>query len=122
MLDPLDLGLVADGEAGQSPAGQGLGVAADVGERDAKAIRGRAEVWRLAAYSPGVYRQRPPPLVKAHSTLDRAVDRCYRSDAFSSDRARVEFLFTLYEKLTAPLLPASKAKRTRPGKQQPRNI
>ena len=53
----------------------------------------------------------PPPLVKAHHALDRAVDRCYRKEPFASDRARVEFLFALYEKLTAPLLPATKAKR-----------
>jgi len=53
----------------------------------------------------------PPVLTKAHSALDRAVDRCYRKEPFPSDRARVEFLFALYEKLTAPLLPGGKAKR-----------
>ena len=30
----------------------------------------------------------------AHAGLDRAVDRCYRSAAFESERARVEYLFT----------------------------
>ena len=50
----------------------------------------------------------PPALAKAHAALDHAVDRCYRKDPFPSDRARVEFLFALYETLTAPLLPASK--------------
>lgn len=55
----------------------------------------------------------PPALVKAHTALDRAVDRCYRKEPFASDRARVEFLFALYEKLTAPLLPAGKPKRAR---------
>lgn len=45
----------------------------------------------------------PPKLVKAHADLDKAVDRCYRPDPFPSDRHRVEFLFTLYEQLTAPL-------------------
>lgn len=39
---------------------------------------------------------------------DRAVDRCYRREAFGSDRERVEYLFTLYERLTAPLLPPEK--------------
>ena len=53
----------------------------------------------------------PPALTKAHRALDRAVDRCYRKEPFASDRARVEFLFALYEKLTAPLLPAAKPKR-----------
>jgi hypothetical protein len=55
----------------------------------------------------------PGPLLKAHQALDRAVDRCYRGEPFESDRHRVEFLFALYEKLTAPLLPASKPKRKR---------
>lgn len=47
----------------------------------------------------------PPILVKAHSELDRAVDLCYRPQRFDNDRQRVEFLFALYEKLTAPLVP-----------------
>ena len=55
----------------------------------------------------------PLPLYKAHAALDRAVDRCYRSQPFTSERQRVEFLFALYEKLTAPLIPAAgKQKRT----------
>ncbi len=48
----------------------------------------------------------PRELTKAHSVLDRAVDRCYRWQPFRSDRQRVEFLFALYEKTTAPLMPA----------------
>jgi hypothetical protein len=56
----------------------------------------------------------PPDLLKAHSDLDRAVEKCYRPEPFHSDRERVEFLFSLYEKLTAPLLPATpKAKGRR---------
>jgi hypothetical protein len=53
----------------------------------------------------------PPALLKAHTELDRAVEKCYRAEPFHSDRERVEFLFALYEKLTAPLLPLTKAKR-----------
>jgi hypothetical protein len=53
----------------------------------------------------------PLPLYKAHAALDRAVDRCYRREPFSSDRQRVEFLFALYEKLTTPLIAAGKNKR-----------
>lgn len=45
----------------------------------------------------------PPELVKAHITLDRAVEKCYRPEPFQSDRERVEFLFALYEKLAIPL-------------------
>ena len=57
----------------------------------------------------------PPALAKAHAELDRAVDLCYRPEKFESDRQRVEYLFALYEKLTAPLLPAVKAIRPRRG-------
>lgn len=45
----------------------------------------------------------PANLSKAHAGLDRAVDACYRTKAFASERERIEFLFGLYEKLTAPL-------------------
>jgi len=55
----------------------------------------------------------PAPLLKAHQALDRAVDRCYRSEPFPSDRHRVEYLFALYEKITAPLVAAAKPKRRR---------
>lgn len=55
----------------------------------------------------------PAPLLKAHQALDRAVDRCYRSEPFPSDRHRVEYLFALYEKIITPLLPAAKPKRKR---------
>ena len=56
----------------------------------------------------------PPELVKAHAELDRAVDLCYRPQPFLNDRQRVEHLFALYEKLTAPLLPSAKKARSRP--------
>jgi restriction-modification enzyme MmeI-like protein len=56
----------------------------------------------------------PARLVKAHADLDRAVDLCYRPTPFRSERQRVEYLFALYEKLTAPLLPATKARRSSP--------
>jgi len=53
----------------------------------------------------------PAPLLKAHQQLDRAVDRCYRSEPFPSDRHRVEHLFALYEQLIAPLVAAAKPAR-----------
>ena len=53
----------------------------------------------------------PPALVKAHAELDRAVDLCYRPQPFQNDRQRVEHLFALYEKLTAPLIPVPKKGR-----------
>ena len=55
----------------------------------------------------------PPALVKAHTELGRAVDLCYRPQPFTSERQRVEYLFGLYERLTAPLLPAAAPKRPR---------
>ena len=55
----------------------------------------------------------PPDLLRAHERLDRAVDRCYRREAFDTDRQRVEFLFAMYEHLAAPLLPAVVARRGR---------
>lgn len=56
----------------------------------------------------------PKLLYAAHKTLDRAVDKCYRSAPFASDRARVEFLFDLYQHLTAPLTaPQKRGKRLR---------
>ena len=51
----------------------------------------------------------PADLTKAHAKLDRAVDRCYRSQPFPNERNRIEYLFKLYEKLAAPLLPAKTA-------------
>ena len=56
----------------------------------------------------------PPKLVKAHAGLDRAVDLCYRPASFPSERQRVEFLFALYEQLTAPLMAASRKPKRKP--------
>ncbi len=55
----------------------------------------------------------PPNLRKAHTTLDRAVDRLYRRGGFASERERVEHLFGLYEKMMAPLTVKPKPKRKR---------
>jgi len=46
----------------------------------------------------------PPKLVKAHQELDKAVDLCYRPQAFTSEANRIEYLFDLYAKYTEPLL------------------
>jgi type I restriction-modification system DNA methylase subunit len=42
----------------------------------------------------------PPNLVKAHQQLDKAVDLCYRPQPFTSETARIEFLFDLYNQYT----------------------
>ena len=57
----------------------------------------------------------PVALHRAHAELDRAVEKCYRPEPFHSDRERVEYLFRLYEKLTAPLLPSTPQSRSGKG-------
>jgi len=56
----------------------------------------------------------PKALRDAHKALDKAVDKCYRPAAFESERARVEYLFTLYQRLTAPLTAPPKGHRRKP--------
>ena len=61
----------------------------------------------------------PPDLVQAHRILDAAVDAAYGRKAFSTEAERVAFLFELYRKITAPLVPAVRpvrARRTSQGK------
>lgn len=55
----------------------------------------------------------PPELRRAHQELDRAVDNLYKRGGFESDRARVEHLFMLYERLIAPLQGAAPPGRRR---------
>ncbi len=54
----------------------------------------------------------PSVLAKAHTKLDRAVEKCYRSQPFPNERNRVEYLFKLYEQLTAPLVAQAAKKRS----------
>jgi hypothetical protein len=53
----------------------------------------------------------PPELVKAHQSLDRAVDAAYGKTAFKTEAERVAFLFERYQQLVAPLVVVDK-----PGK------
>ena len=53
----------------------------------------------------------PPDLVKAHNELDKAVDLAYRSQPFTSEAKRMEYLFELYEKYTADLFTKEKPKK-----------
>ena len=55
----------------------------------------------------------PVELRRAHQALDRAADRLYRPRPFPSERERVEHLFTLYERLRAPLIATAKKKARR---------
>lgn len=54
----------------------------------------------------------PPDLLKAHQKLDKAVDLCYRQQSFSNEINRIEFLFSLYEQLTAPMLNVKKSRKS----------
>jgi hypothetical protein len=58
----------------------------------------------------------PPRLAKAHEALDRAVDRCYRKEPLQTARRRVESLFTLYVRVTAPLAVEKKPKKRKASK------
>ncbi|MDP2788166.1 MAG: hypothetical protein Q8O79_08845 [Pseudomonadota bacterium] len=51
----------------------------------------------------------PPPLLKTHQALDRAVDAAYGRKSFASEAERVAFLFERYLALTS-LLPEAKAR------------
>lgn len=57
----------------------------------------------------------PPDLVRAHTALDKAVDLCYRPQPFPNELSRIEFLFGLYEQITAPMFGKTNAPK-RPKK------
>jgi hypothetical protein len=50
----------------------------------------------------------PADLLKTHQALDKAVDLCYRPQAFVSEANRVEFLFDLYDQYTVSLFAGKK--------------
>ena len=58
----------------------------------------------------------PPAPTEAQrpAVTDRAVDRCYRPQPFASVLARLEFLFGLYQQLSAPVLGAAPKTRAKP--------
>ena len=58
----------------------------------------------------------PRQLRKAHRNLDDAVDKLYRSAAFTGDRDRAEHLFGLYETLISPLMVAAASPKGRRGR------
>jgi type I restriction-modification system DNA methylase subunit len=53
----------------------------------------------------------PLSLTKVHNELDKVVDNSYRSQPFTSEANRMEFLFDLYEKYTADLFTIEKKKK-----------
>ncbi len=61
---------------------------------DSRAIHQDATLAQL--YDPDLM---PPELRRAHQKLDRTIDRLYCRKIFGSERERVKYLFTLYEKM-----------------------
>ena len=55
----------------------------------------------------------PANLKRAHRELDRAVDRLYKRGGFSSERERIEHLFSRYEEMLEPLRTSTKKKPKR---------
>ena len=55
----------------------------------------------------------PKVLVDAHRALDKAVDLCYRPEAFKTELERLEFLFKLYRQYTEPMNVAMEKKPRR---------
>lgn len=53
----------------------------------------------------------PLDLAKAHQALDKAVDLCYRPQAFVNETSRIEHLFSLYEEYTSPMFKTEKKGR-----------
>lgn len=43
----------------------------------------------------------PEGLKKAHHALDKAIEQCYRAKPFETDEERLEYLFKMYEEMTA---------------------
>jgi hypothetical protein len=55
----------------------------------------------------------PPALVKAHQSLDKAADLCYRPQPFINETKRIEYLFELYDKYTAGMFKEEKVRKTK---------
>ena len=93
--------------------------AKEVSEKNKKKVEAKAQkVLDVRAEFPNssladLYHQltMPPKLIKAHLELDKAVDLCYRPQAFTNENARIEYLFDLYNQYTAPLLNEKKTKK-----------
>ena len=66
-------------------------------------------------YDPNIM---PPNLRQAHRRLDRAVDRLYSRNGFTSERERIEYLFMLYDKMRSPLGVGIKGKTKRRKRRQ----
>ncbi len=73
---------------------------------DARALFPNASLADL--YDPNTM---PPALIKAHQSLDKAVDLCYRPQPFPNETKRIELLFELYDKYTSGMFVKEKKKK-----------
>lgn len=62
-----------------------------------------------------------PALVKAHQTLDRAVDAAYGKRSFDTDAEHVAFLFERYQHLTSLLPTENRAAQKTPRRESQRH-
>ncbi len=62
----------------------------------------------------------PRPLVRAHLSLDRAVDTAYGRKSFASDAERIAFLFELYQTYTTFLPSERKASKSKTKSKKPK--
>ena len=49
--------------------------------------------------------------VKAHPAFNKAMDLCYCPQSIGSELARIEYLFVLYKKYTAPMFGGEEGKK-----------
>ena len=56
-------------------------------------------------------RPRAARFAEEWKALDKAVDKAYRAKPFAPERERIEYLFELYQKLSAPLDVQTKPKK-----------
>ena len=93
-----------------------------IGERNAsrnQAIKSRVKTFIkkvLSAVEAKNVDEAKAALQVVYKELDKAVDLCYRPQAFAGERSRIEFLFDLYEKYTANLFTPIKEKKKRAKK------
>ena len=69
----------------------------ELAENVLKARENHTEMTLGEMYNPETM---PNDLRGAHQALDVAVEQCYRSEPFTSDNERLEYLFRLYERMT----------------------
>jgi very-short-patch-repair endonuclease len=99
-----------------SPSGRGVGVRERVEIAAQAVLDARAqfpESTLADLYDPLTM---PPALLKAHQSLDKAVDTAYGKTGFKSEAERVAFLFERYQQLTSLLPTSGKSGKTRKEK------